>query len=245
MKNRFYLFLFMLLGINSSLFAFSNSYFSVSDKGWTVHKKSDKVISFVLKDYTPDEEDVTGITPTININIEEDPEKHYVAKFDNKELKTFSDTLKTHAYKDYLEEAKRGSRQYLEQAYKNAPRKQIDEIIDKLYEESGITSESIGKVGDSKAYKIDFNISKMKFRRFLVVSLNRLTIIEFSFPDTVDIESLKEYKDFVSSFKNNDSAPTQLNAYIYGSVGKNLLRLLFVTALAAGVGIYKKMKGVA
>ena len=245
MKNKaiFLFCLFLFLTVSSSLFAFNNKYFSVKDNGWEVKKKSDKQIGFILKGYTPDEDNKAGLIPIINIQIEEDDEKLHVVKFNQKELDELKDNLKNKAFKDYLESAKKASKTFLEKMYPNAPRKQVEAALDEIYRDSGITSASLTKIGSCKAYCVNFNISEACFRRFVVQSLHRATIIEFTYPKSYDIDSSKEYKDFVSSFKNFDKEPTSFNGFLYGTAGPILLKLLIVVVLGVVGTVLKRLKG--
>ena len=244
MKNKalFLLCIFLFLTISSSLFAYSNKYMSVSDKGWEVHKKSDEVIAFLLKDYTRDPEDKTGITPLININIKSEDNTIYVVKFNQKELDKIKDELINNAYKDSLTEAKKGSIAVLDQQFKQLTKQQKDQIIEKIYGDSGVKSTKISKVGNSKAYLLDYKVAQILFRRFIVVSLNRYTIIEFVYPETFDLESSSEYKDFISSFKNFDKEPSSFNGFIYGKVGGSLLKLLIVVVIGVVGTVLKKIR---
>lgn len=245
MKSRhlFFLCLFMFLTVSSSLFAYSSKYFSVSDKGWNVQKKSDTVITFLLKDYTPDPEDQTGITPFININIKSEDKTYYVSKFDQKELDKIKSELENKGYKEMLDASKKESMDMLNQQFKQLSKRQKDEVMEKVYGDSGIKSANISKVGKSKAFRLDYKIAQVLFRRFIVVSLFRYTIIEFAYPETFDLDSSKEYKDFMASFKNFDKEPTTFNGFVFGKYSGYLLQ--FVIAVVIGVvGIlFKKFKG--
>ena len=242
MKSRVIFLFFLFMALNSSLYAFSNKYFSVTDKGWKLEKKSDKEMCFVMNDYIPEEGDATGLVPLVSIKIEGE-DKLYKAKYDNEELKTFEKEIKNKAFKDYMEMAKKGSRQFLEKNYRGATKAELNKIIDKVYEDSGIKSSSISRIGDSKAYKIEFKVAGALFRRFVIASLHRVTIVEFTYPESADIDSLKPYKDFVSSFKNNDKEASSLNVFIYGSLGKNLLRIIIFVVIGLAGTIFKKLKG--
>ena len=243
MKFKISFLLTLFVCLNSSLFAFNNKYFSVKDNGWKVEKKSDKIISFLLKDYTAPEEDKLGIAPFININIEEKENTIYVVKFNQKELDDLKKELENKAYKENLELAQKGTRKFLESNFRNATKSQIDKATEQAYEDSGIKSGSISKVGNSKAYRVDYKIAELLFRRFVVVSLNRFTIIEFAYPETFDLDSSKEYKDFISSFKNYDKDPSSFNGFIYGNIGRQLFRLIIIVVVGAVITVVKKLQG--
>ena len=243
MKFKLSFLLALFVCLSSSVFAFSNKYFSVNDNGWDVKRKSDKELGFILKDYIPDEEDKAGLTPSIDIIIKEvDKDKLYKVEYNKSELKELENEVKNKAFKEYLALAKNGSRQFLEENYREASKGKIDEIINNIYEDSGIISSSISKIGKNKSYCVEFKIAKTLFRRFVVISLHRVTIIEFTFPESVDIDSMKCYKDFISSFKNYDKEATSLNFFIYGGMGMNILKIIAIVLISFVVKIFKKFR---
>ena len=242
MKSRVIFLFFLFMAFTSSLFAFNNQYFSFTDKGWDVEKQSDAVISLTFKDYTPPEEDDTEIVPFANINVKTEKDTIYVVKFDQKELDDLKNNIKNKAFKDYLEIAKKSSRTYLEKMYPNSSQSKINEALDNIYSNSGITSATITKFGSSRAYCVTFTIAKAIIKRFIIPSLNRITVVEFTYPESFDLDSSKPYKDFLSSFNNKDSAPTSFNGFIYGGMGKNILKILVFLAVGIGGTILKKLK---
>ena len=232
----------MFLAVSSSLFALNNKYFSVKDSEWEFKKASDKEMGFIMKNYTPEEGDVTGIIPVANVQIEQEDDKLYVVSFSQKELNDLKNKLENKAFKDYYDSARKASKKFLEQSTRLS-RNEIENALEEIYGNSAITSSKIAKIGSSKAYCFDFNISKAKFKRFVIPSLHRATVIEFTYPDSFDLESSKAYKDFISSFKNNDKDPSSFNGFIYGGLGKSILRLLIFVIIGV-VGTYvKRLRG--
>ena len=173
----------------------------------------------------------------------EEKDTLYVVSYSQKELSDFTSKLENNGFKEYLESDKKETRNFIEKKYPNAPRSKVDEVLKEVYANSKITSSSIVKIGNSKAYCVDFNIVSTKFRRFAIPSLHRVTAIEFAYPETFDLESSKAYKDFVSSYKNKDQAPSSFNGFLYGTLGPNLLRLLIFVAIAIGTTVLKKLRG--
>ncbi len=103
-------------------------------------------------------------------------------------------------------------------------------------------STSYSYLGGSKAHVIEFLIGKTWFKRFIVVKLNYTFIVEFSYSQTTDVESIKQYKDFIDSFNAKNRNPTYINYLIFGSLGKILLRGLGLLAIGAVVAVVKKAR---
>ena len=57
MTKRIYFLVLVLTIINSALYAFSNPYFSASERGWSVERESDENLTFEINSYTPSEEE--------------------------------------------------------------------------------------------------------------------------------------------------------------------------------------------
>ena len=116
-------------------------------------------------------------------------------------------------------------------------------MVEKLYENSKISSSYIGKIGNNKAYVIDFQFGEHYFcKRFYIVNLNGVTTVELDYPKNVDIDSLKEYKSFVNSFKSKGKSPTWFNHFIFGIIGPNLIRLLIIFVIVGVSTFIKKLK---
>ncbi len=240
MKSRIITALFLFMTLSTSLFAFSNKYFSVKDSGWEVKRISDKDIGFMMKDYVPEEGDETGLPPIVNVNIEGEKEDTiYRANYDKTELNRFENLIKDKAFKQYLEEGKKASREYLENNFKGASKRKIDDAIEDIYKDSKIESASISKIGNSKSFQVDFQIGSIHFRRFVVTTLHRVTIVEFKYPVVSNFTSSKTYKDFISSFKINDKEGSAFNVFLYGGMGMNILKLIVIVLISIGVKIFR------
>ena len=242
MKNRFLFLLLFFITVNSSLFAFSNQFFSVSDAGWDVKKKSDYIINFLLKNYLPEDGKESSPPPFVTINVKEGANTLYVVKYDQKELDNLKDELLKKAYAEGLKESKTEAKEFLKKNFGQLTNRQIDEAVDKMHEDSGIKSTSLTKIGSNKAYRIDYKISEVLFRRFVVITLKRAMIIEFTYPDGFDLDSEKAYKDFMASFKNPDHAPTSFNGFIFGGGAFKILEILIVVVVFVVSRIFRRMR---
>ncbi len=248
MKKIFFSLFFFLIIFNSSLFAFDNSFFSVNDDGWEVRPDSDREFTFKMKDFNSSEdEDDFKMIPSVSV-IVSDNDGLVVAKFNQDELNQIKETVENNAISGYINDAK-------EMAYKalgvNTSKssyitpfipREVEKKVEELFEDSGVKSYYYGTIGGNKAYVIDFKVGLIEGRRFALLGLKKSYIIEFRYGENTDIKSLKPYKDFVSSFKMKDSAPTSFNAFIYGSFAKSILKLLIIIAIGGAASFFKKMR---
>ncbi len=239
MKRFFPLLLILFVFIiNSNLYAFDNKHFSVKENGWKITKKTDEVVLFEIEDFEKDNENF--IVPNVGVKIEKN-EKPTVVEYTQEELNTFKSSIEKKAYKDYYNDFKAGVIESLENRLPNSSKKQREEMVKEIFSDSGIKSTSYKNIGNSKAHTIEFLIGTIFIRRFVVVKLNYTYVIEFTYAKNTDIDSLKPYKDFVSSFKAKDYNPTTVNAYIHGgALWKIVSKVLGLLVLGAVAAIAKK-----
>ena len=242
MTKRILFFVLMLTIINSTLFAFSNPYFNVSDKGWNVERESDESMSFEMNSYTPSEEEGEFV-PKINIMVKKaDKNTYYVAKYDQKELDQLKEAVKNGVFKDYLEASRKGFMATLTQNYPNLTAQQREKGYQSVYGDSDITSSSYGKVGKNKAHIVEFNIGPTNVRRCVVFSLTYTIIVEFMWNKNTDLSSIDAYRSFMSSFASKGKEPTSFNASMTYGLGRDIIRFLIILVVVGAVNFVKKLR---
>ena len=230
MKFKFYfsLVVFYFL-ISSNLYAFSNKYFEVSNTGFTVDNNTtdESEVKFIYKN--------SNTKNYLLVKIVKKESEKAISKFDQKELDSFRDAIKDGAFKDYLNGLEKAFKQqrYLientpcsnkkEKKLKKKALSEIQKKIDSLPSESKIDTVYYTNVNEYKAYAVNFNISKINFKRMLIPTKNYLYIIEAMYNGDNDITSTKEYEEFIKSFKAKDEQ--QSNFYLY-VIGRYALALL-------------------
>ncbi len=114
-KILFILAIFIL--INSSLFAYSNKYFSVDETGWERTDNSEKSFTYKLKRSYLEEENIS-FTPNITINYLESEDKDLISNYTQNELNDIKVAFENKDFKQRLESAKQESIKVLEQKKK-------------------------------------------------------------------------------------------------------------------------------
>ena len=218
--------------INSAVYAFSNQYFSVKDTDCQVTSDSDKSVKLFPNDQfgSDDSKIKTSIEITI-VNV--DKNKHVVAKYDQNELDTLEKAIKDGAFKQYLNMAeevirKNSARSAMQNVYSNSSRStrnnyrtkpsqkadNTQKLIDELRQKSKVMPAYYSKLGKHKAHTVDYKVGIVNIRRFVVMMLNYLYVVEVVYSDENDITKTSTYEDFVKTFKANDKAPTWINHYM-------------------------------
>ena len=242
MTKRICFLVLVLTIINSALYAFSNPYFSASEKGWSVERESDENMTFEMNSYTPSEEE-DEFLPKINIIVKKaDANTYYVAKYDQKELDQLKEAVRNGAFKDYLEASRKGFMTTLEKKYPHITKKQREEGFREFFGNSDVTSSYYGKVGKNKAHIVEYNIGPTNFRRCVVFTLNYTIIVEFMWNNKTDLVSLDAYKSFMNSFASKGKEPTNFNASMNYGLGRQIIRLIILLAVAGVVTVLKKLK---
>ena len=241
MKKYLLIISILVFAINSNLYAFSNKYFTVDDNGWKLDKQSEESMAFFLENFEPEEGDNTTYNPRVAIKVEKN-DAYVIAKYDQNELDTFKSAVSSKAYQQYFNEVKSTIDNILKEKSPNYTQKQRTEIINNLLAKSGMKSTSYSNLGSSKAHVIEFLIGNTWFKRFIVVKLNYTFIVEFSYGQTTDIDSIKQYKDFINSFNAKDKNPTYMNYLIFGRLGKILLQGIILLAIGGFAAFIKKAR---
>ena len=174
----------------------------------------------------------------------ESKDKDLISNYTQKELNEIKEGFESKEFKERIEI-------YKEETLKIFDKKRPDlkfierrKMVDGIFKDSKITSSYLGKIGNSKAYIIEFKIGEsFMFRKFYITSLNGVTVVEVCYNSNGDIDSLKEYKSFVNSFKSKGTAPTWFNHFLYGIIGPNFVRLLIIVVIGVGGTFLKKRNG--
>lgn len=258
MKKLTLVFITFFVIINSALYGLNNPYYSLNDKDWEPHKKSDEIITFVLKNYSSENED-SGFTPNVTFNIINNEKKTLlVSSFSKDEINQFKTKLENSGYKTTFTKfkdifCKSFEKSFIDEAkkkYGNLNSVQLDKIkklaaeksnesAKEFFKNSGIKSVIVDTFGSNKAFRADYVVGECHYRRFAIPSLHRTTVVEFEYPASYNLDSADSYKKLKSSFKNKDNNPTYLNYIIYGT---NLLNYLIIIIISVGISIFKKLK---
>ena len=243
MTKRIYFLVLVLTIINSALYAFSNPYFSASERGWSVERESDENLTFEINSYTPSEEEEEFL-PKINILIKKaDANTYNLVKYDQKELDQLKEAVKNGAFKDYLEASRKGFMTTLEKKYPHITRKQREEGFNEFFGNSEVSSSYYGKIGKNKAHIVEYNIGPTNIRRYFVFTLDFTIILEFMWNNKTDLVSLDAYKSFMNSFASKGKEPTSFNASMNYGLGRQIVRLIVLLLVAGAVTVVKKLKG--
>lgn len=245
MNKKLFLITTIFVIFSSILFAFSNSEYSVDEKGWKIQQKDSDSVIFVPTEFEVSE---GGVTPNITIIVKKvNGDKYQVLKHNQKELNDFENSVKNGAFKDYLNMMKSSTFNAVKEKDPSirgdySKEKEMKQKIDELYSSQSSLNSSFGKVGSYKAYCVDMQILDLKVKRFVVGTLRQIYIIEITYSDKSDITNYSYYNKFLNSFKAKDSAPTYFNALLYGTIFPYLLKIIIILAIVGISAVFKNKK---
>ncbi len=220
MKRLFILIAFIFIA-NITAYAFDNKYFSVSDKGFIVEKKSDTSVTFIIpKDKSKtvlSADDGYDMLLCVFVYKTEDDDKedkeYYYQDYDQEELEDWK-KLCNKFFQDDINKCKDEKLQYLAENEKDSTEEEREAIVDKYINENNkIENIYLGNFGKYKAYIYDSIIDCEKRRVIKIVTLNRLYSIFIYGSDFFDTD--ESCKEFVKTIVLKDKEATRVNSFLY------------------------------
>ena len=224
MKKLLFVLVAFLFIANFTAYAFDFKYFSVSDRGWKVNKKSDNEVSFSLPIIIPTPELVSVNRPSnifIDVKItgteddDKDEKTYYYVEYNQKDLEDwekicrniFQGLLKSQ--QEFLLKAfKEDYPNYTEEERKAA----ADEVIKKG---SKIEKIYFGEIGKHKAQIFEYKAGGDNHKLYRVITLNRMNFISITYPESISLDDYNPCKEFVKTFEAKDKEATKFNSYLH------------------------------
>ena len=223
MKKYICFIVILFVFVNMSLFAFENEYFKVNDSKWSINNKVSSsfvkgfngVYGFSLKDFETDDPIKKMAPPSIFVAVKKNEEgvTHYI-----KDEKGFLENQKKVVTQDFEAGEKRFKEamlQVLLAQMPNTPKSRLEKMVDKEYEATGgseLGSIAYTRVGPHKAVESNYRLSVFAIRTYVIYTLTRIYYIEVKYYDSVEIDSLPAFKEFMSSLDFKDKIANKFNS---------------------------------
>ena len=222
MKKLFYFLIAFLFIANISVYAFDNKYFSVSDKGWKVEKKSETEVSFTMpssQGNVSSENDDYDLYICVDISKTEDDDKDnkefYYMNFDQKELEDWK-VVCHEIHQGNVKDSKESLIKFFEEERPDWTEKERREAADTIIDESSqIEKIYLGKFGKYKAQMFDSIVWGSKHRLIKIVTLNRINVLSMVATDSISFDTYEPYKEFEKTFNLKDKEATITNSYLH------------------------------
>lgn len=221
MKKVFFMVFYFFLLMESCLYAFSNSDFKVSAKGWEIEKTGDRDISFLLQDFSlsggASSETIAKQEIPINPMFEvqaKDLEAVFIPDYNQAELNHFKSEVENNAYQELLKLNQEVVRKAFRNKFPETSGNDVELLMKELYKDSGYKYSSITTFGSYKSFCVEFLIGNTVFRRYLVVAYKLAYTIDLCYPEGFPIDDIAAVKEFKKTFYVKAASASYFNFYL-------------------------------
>lgn len=207
------IFIMVFFLVTTELYAFSNSDFSVDEKGWNVKRGGDSV-SFVLNSDDSEETPEIGKQPGIAVYVYK-LEKFITPKYNEKELKDVENSVRNGIFKESYSRFEETLLKMAKEEKSNGIRAGKAKLaLEELRDKSKITGSSCVNFGSYKAFKVDFSIASGNFSRYVIFAYNVGYSIDTYINEDGSWNRIEAFDRFKKSFKIKTSFGTLIHYYV-------------------------------
>ncbi|MBP5468903.1 MAG: hypothetical protein J6Z11_06620, partial [Candidatus Riflebacteria bacterium] len=116
---------------------------------------------------------------------------------------------------------------------------QAEELVKLAVGDMKINSSSVTKIGNFQAYEMNYKLGPISSKHYIIPTLNKEYYVILQNLDTIDINKVQQWDNFIKSLEIKDKAPTKMNEFLYGNGLKILLGVIILISLV----IFKLVRG--
>lgn len=245
MKKLLFFLLCFIIIINSALFAYEDDNFKVNDKDWEAEKKSSKSTVFflnksisVIAEDTGEEVTRSDLRPYVIVRVSEYSDLN-VADFSQKGLEEFKKNFEEKEFSKFAKNYKNTIKDNILKKQPAITKDQAEELVKLAVGDMKINSSSVTKIGNFQAYEMNYKLGPISSKHYIIPTLNKEYYVILQNLDTIDINKVQQWDNFIKSLEIKDKAPTKMNEFLYGNGLKILLGVIILISLV----IFKLVRG--